>query len=430
MKDYGSAIKAQGREFIASVTRAQTSVDKTMVAWQGSAATAAAGRTWADAVAATKVDDVVDGLGDVQIMWGHQLAGTKDRLLVLVDNEAPAAGMRVSDDGHVTPPKVPVIDGDKASAALAQAQVDKLAKELERRIKQLLTEFGDGEGRAADAIYIATNLLNRLRRSPLAGWGWLNLGVPGQPPLPDDPNGTGPRYVLGRPTRPHFDAHDQFKYNSKKPTAQDYRDWAKWKAILAAGRAIGLDDGTDMYAHYQSNKGTPKWFDYAEGYREDATIKKAVDAEIAEAAAAADRYARSGHSSFSITGDGRTVPQVSTNNWQRTIGSYQQWSHSNVRVEGNRVVMDVTVEAADRYNFNRNQQDVGSGLPDNANGRFAELGWAKPFDTHGSITKTVSWEIGHPPPAGTTPDVGSPVRNLGAEDRSDNRNSASPTLPR
>lgn len=45
----------------------------------------------------------------------------------------------------------------------------------------------------------------------------------------------------------------------------------------------------------------------------------------------------------------------------------------------------VSLTGEDRYNFNPHQHDVATGAPDNDNGRFTEIGWAKPFDTHGSL---------------------------------------------
>lgn len=50
----------------------------------------------------------------------------------------------------------------------------------------------------------------------------------------------------------------------------------------------------------------------------------------------------------------------------------------------------------DRYNFNRGQSDIASAAPDDENGRFTEIGWAKPFDSTGSVTRTVTWTLGDP----------------------------------
>ncbi|MGH3980052.1 MAG: hypothetical protein ACRDRZ_13805 [Pseudonocardiaceae bacterium] len=90
-----------------------------------------------------------------------------------------------------------------------------------------------------------------------------------------------------------------------------------------------------------------------------------------------------------------------TENWQKAIGGYQVWSHGDVRVDGDTVTMEITVRGEDRYNFNGGQNDIATGAPDDENGRFTEIGWAKPFDTHGSLTRTVTWQLGDvpdPPP--------------------------------
>ena len=39
------------------------------------------------------------------------------------------------------------------------------------------------------------------------------------------------------------------------------------------------------------------------------------------------------------------------------------------------------------YNFNPGKSDIVSGTPDDENGRFSELGWAKEFRTYGALTK-------------------------------------------
>ncbi|MCC2317924.1 hypothetical protein [Cellulomonas chengniuliangii] len=85
-----------------------------------------------------------------------------------------------------------------------------------------------------------------------------------------------------------------------------------------------------------------------------------------------------------------------TENWQKTIGGYQQWSSADVAVSGGVVTMTVTVHAEDYYNFNRGQADIASNAPDDENGRFTEVGWAKPFPTTGTLTRTVTWPIGNP----------------------------------
>jgi len=59
--------------------------------------------------------------------------------------------------------------------------------------------------------------------------------------------------------------------------------------------------------------------------------------------------------------------------------------------------MTVTVNVLDRYNFNKGQKDIASDTPDDVNGRFEALGWAKSFNTKGEMTFEVSWKEGEIP---------------------------------
>ncbi len=215
-------------------------------------------------------------------------------------------------------------------------------------------------------------------------------------------------YTMGPPNKPAFQWDESFVYGSRNtPTLQDATSKIEWLAKLRAAQIArpDLTDATRAYEHYWSNTGTPLEIDFPKAYREDANVKANVDSEIARTAAAVDAMATaSGRTSFSVTGPGSQAPAgPATENWQKTIGEYRQWSSANVTVNGNQITMTVKVHEADRYNFNRDQQDIATGAPDNANGAFTELGWARPFDTHGEITRTITWNRGHPPSADTLP---------------------------
>jgi hypothetical protein len=123
-----------------------------------------------------------------------------------------------------------------------------------------------------------------------------------------------------------------------------------------------------------------------------------------------------GRTSFSFTRDAASAGPY-PENWQKTLGAHQVWSSGHVTIDGDRATMTVTVHAEDRYNFNRGDADIASGAPDNENGRFAELGWAKSFDVSGGVTRTVSWDLGSAAPPVVT--GGDPTRDLGGEDRVD-----------
>jgi hypothetical protein len=215
-------------------------------------------------------------------------------------------------------------------------------------------------------------------------------------------------YKIGDPEKPHIEFDNDFKYNSKHSDASDFFSKEKWIAKLRGAQILGiLPDATSMYDHYWQNTGEPKEFDYEKAYKEDGGVRAGVDQEIARAQVAAEELIRAGKTDFSMTGQASGVPgeyYPKTEDWQKTIGDYKVWSHGHVHVNGNTVTMEITVNGEDRYNFNRGEQDIGTGAPDNENGRFTEIGWAKPFDTHGSLTRTVTWQLGEA--HDTTPPVG------------------------
>ncbi|WP_196808235.1 EspA/EspE family type VII secretion system effector [Mycobacterium sp. URHD0025] len=253
-------------------------------------------------------------------------------------------------------------------------------------------------------------------------------GKPAEPGSnPGEPG--GPEFVIGPPTKPDIPWDEDFDYNSAEPGLQDYLKRAEWEAKLAGGRLLrgDLDDATQMYRHYWDNDGKPIEFDYEEAYREDPGIRANVDDQVSRAQRGAEELIRAGNTSFSMTGDPNpTKNYPTTENWQKAVGGYQQWSSADVKVEGNKVTMTVTVHAEDHYNFNRGQSDIGTGASDNENGRFTELGWARPFDSHGEVTRTVTWELGSAPSAdqGTQPQF-----NPGREDRADGRGSPGGVRP-
>jgi hypothetical protein len=96
-----------------------------------------------------------------------------------------------------------------------------------------------------------------------------------------------------------------------------------------------------------------------------------------------------------MTGENSNKPNPGTAKWQKITGSYDLWGSADVRVKGDVVTMTFTAHAEDRYNFNKGgAKDIATGLPDAANGRFQELGWARSFTSHGTTARTVQWTLG------------------------------------
>jgi uncharacterized protein YukE len=241
-------------------------------------------------------------------------------------------------------------------------------------------------------------------------------GIPSPPSGPTSPS-SGPTdrttsgYSIGAPAPPTIKWDEDFVWNSATPTPGDYASAAEWRA-KAAGSALwpGMEDASATYRHYWDNNGEPFTIDYDNAADEDPSIRSNIEGEIRRTMAAAEELAP-GRDSFSMTGPATTIkdngvyPQ--TENWQKALGGYQQWSSADVTISGTTATMTITVHAEDYYNFNRGASDIASNTPDDVNGRFAEVGWAKAFPTHGEAVRTVTWELGSNQPTITGPTQGS-----------------------
>ena len=196
---------------------------------------------------------------------------------------------------------------------------------------------------------------------------------------------------------------NDFPHGSKagQDTFQDHVNWAKWQVMLDVGaRGIkNIPDAADFYAHFRDNTGTPKTFDYERAYEEDAGVRNRVNARVNDSLQAANEAATAGMTETTLyspaTSEG---PYPVTENWRKTIGGHTNYTTTNVEVSGDTVTATVTVHARDKYNFDRGKADIDSKTPDAVNGRFEELGWAKSFETSGSLTQTYTWKVGEQPP--------------------------------
>lgn len=209
-------------------------------------------------------------------------------------------------------------------------------------------------------------------------------------------------YEVGPPDRPHIEYDDDFPFESKKGEDDigDRLSLAEWKAKLRGAQLLrtDLDDSLALYEHYLGASGDPMSVDYEEGYQEDASIRQNVDSEILASQAAVQQMIEDGQEDFSFTGPpAKESAYPDTENWQKTLGGYQQWSSGDVEVDENgRARMVITVHAEDQYNFNAGQADIATGAPDSANGRFSELGWAQGFNVTGSVQRVVEWDVDDP----------------------------------
>ncbi|ADG97212.1 hypothetical protein Srot_0732 [Segniliparus rotundus DSM 44985] len=271
--------------------------------------------------------------------------------------------------------------------------------------QHLAEELGD----QLDSVKSEADKFEPFKEGPLDGKDPDRPGDPSrgrgdQGPMPGSAHKDA-EYHVGSPQRPDMTGllDDSYEYGSKESNLADEASWAKWGAMNEGAKLLrpDLDDATRMYSHFRENSGTPMKFDYETAYKEDSSIRANVNEKIAEAQRAAESLVRNGNTSFSMTGGVNAEGHYpATEDWKKTIGAYYQWASADVRVDGNQVTMEVTVHAEDRYNFNKGgAADMDSGTPDSVNGRFEEIGWAKPFDTSGELTRTVTWTLGEAPNA-------------------------------
>lgn len=257
-------------------------------------------------------------------------------------------------------------------------------------------------------------------------------------PLPSDTGTAVPthgttsaKYQVGPPRRPPIQHDNGFLQNPKdpkdpnpiatrEPSMSDRLAEAKWAVKLEAARHLrpDLKDATDAYSHFLSGNGKDRTFDYERFVTQDESGKKVLKSATQDTQKAAEaQYAAmiakdpslAGKPvTFQITGgpigvggnDGK-FPYPKTENWQKAIGGHSIWNSATVTVTppstpGGKpsFSMDMTVHAEDRYNFNPNQKDIATGIPDSDNGRFEQTGLAHQYTQTGSVQRKVSWSQG------------------------------------
>lgn len=136
--------------------------------------------------------------------------------------------------------------------------------------------------------------------------------------------------------------------------------------------------------------------DLQKAFEEDSYYMSRRNEMIKEAQLAAETLHKEvGSDEFSMTGGLFSFYNGTSQNWQKTLGAFNAWGSANVIYADGVYTMEYTIHVKDRYNFNRGQSDIASGVSDDVNGVFAELGWAKSFITYGETTITISWEEGN-----------------------------------
>ncbi|MGW4244289.1 alpha/beta hydrolase [Nocardia sp. NPDC004722] len=191
MLDYAADLVTQNDSFVTKVDAMERSVDNAMNQWKGAGATAASEKAMAHKLHGNHLATTIVGIADHYNIYGASLLDTRTALLNILDVEMKNSGMTVDDDGTVHAPQVPADSGQRYSAAkpLTQQVLDGQASGYESRIKNLLTQFGDGETAAAKAITTDLQTLGEYEKTPDGAPIRSNVQdiLDGKTSLPTDP---------------------------------------------------------------------------------------------------------------------------------------------------------------------------------------------------------------------------------------------------
>jgi hypothetical protein len=268
-----------------------------------------------------------------------------------------------------------------------------------------------------------------------------------------DPNATERclRFALGAGSKPQIDhdhgflddGHGRVDLTRKRlATTSDHFDMLQWLAKLEAAEMLRPDlvDATTAYRHFLYGGGRSRSIDYDRFLVSDSSGRRVMESVIEDVRAASigwhDRQrtqSRAGvwtdrfqmHSALiSVETDNPRYPYPGTENWQKAIGAHVLWVSSaevTVALDSDaglrRFTTKLTLEMEDMYNFNPGAEDIATGIPDSANGRFELTGLAHEYLTTGRISRTLTFTAPldpttSPRTAGSAADAGRTPRTV------------------
>ncbi|MDQ3061591.1 MAG: hypothetical protein M3R14_01850 [Acidobacteriota bacterium] len=268
--------------------------------------------------------------------------------------------------------------------------------------------------------------------------------TPQTPNLTSSGSGTDTTYRIGDPTRPNIQHDNGFLQNPNDPNDPNpiptvepsqsdidfYNDqlsqvtWAQRVDNFNIpfrdedDKARRLEDGIEAYRHFLEGNGADRNFSYDEFVSEDPSGQAILDNAIADTQRGAedlynqmiaDDPSLAGQTiTFDVTSGVITVggtdgyPYPETENWRKAIGGHPIWNSATVTVTppseaGGKpeFSMEYTLHAEDRYNFNPEQADIDTGVPDDVRGvQLEQTGLAHQYTQYATLNRDVSWTQG------------------------------------
>ena len=170
-----------------------------------------------------------------------------------------------------------------------------------------------------------------------------------------------------------------------------------------------LPDALAAYRHFLYGKGADRTFSYDRYVLGDDSGRITLENALIDAQSGAIELFNSDRRStaFQIcsspiqcgASDGKFVdffPYPTTENWRKAIGAHTIWLSAMVTVTAPltrpQFAMVLTLHAEDRYNFNPDDEDMDTGIPDSANGRFEVTGLAKQYMNRSILVRQLRWD--------------------------------------
>lgn len=239
------------------------------------------------------------------------------------------------------------------------------------------------------------------------------------------------QYTIGPPVHPTIYHDNGFldKYAPQSPTWSVRLKYAEWKMALELVEAdqhtgvthySNLSDAIGAYRHFLEGTGSDRTFSYERYVANDPSGQTTLSNAIEDAEEGASQLYHANYAgrsaTFPMTGTkiscgspgSRRFPYPATENWQKAIGAHEIWLSADVTVTvptapggDPRFEMRFTLHAEDRYNFNPDNADITTGIPDAANGQFEVTGLARQYTNYSTLQRTVGWtEIAAPTVSG------------------------------
>jgi len=238
-------------------------------------------------------------------------------------------------------------------------------------------------------------------------------------------------YRPGPPVRPPI-VHDNGFLDAYAPRPAGMADRAlllEWRAILELGEAgqgvplvphNHLPDALAAYRHFLYGHGTDRVFSYERYVSDDQSGQTTLDNALLDFRRGVEDVLAGGPpaspATFHLTGSAISCganpfkfpelaalfPYPATENWQKAIGAHYIWLSGTINMLGAGTFdAIVTLHAEDRYNFNKNNLDIATKIPDSANGRFEVTGLAQQYTNYAQLVRQVKWKA----PTGASAEV-------------------------